>query len=41
MDEILAFLLLCWMVFICGGSAIIMTYGIWQMLKMIYKGDFP
>lgn len=38
-EEILSFIVLCWMAFMVVGSCIIMTVGVWQMLKWIYRGE--
>ena len=40
MAEFGAFLLICWLIFIIGGTGIIVTYIIWQTLKAIVRGDF-
>jgi hypothetical protein len=41
MEELLNLFLVLWLLFMIVGVCIIATYMVWNVLKAIYKGDFP
>jgi len=41
MEELLNLLLVLWLLFMTVGVCIIAAYMVWDVLKAIYRGDFP
>jgi len=40
MEEIIVFLLVLWVVFLIGGSMVLLTYMLWGCLRGMFKGEW-
>jgi hypothetical protein len=40
MEEIIVFLLIVWLLFLLGGSMVLLTYMLWVCLRDMFKGEW-